>query len=56
MVGQHGACQEKEWEMEDVCIDFTDLNKATPKDNYPLPRMDQVVDSVANTTVLLFGH
>jgi hypothetical protein len=21
-------------------IDFTDLNKATPKDNYPLPRMD----------------
>jgi hypothetical protein len=27
-----------------MCIDFTDLNKATPKDNYPLPRMDQVVD------------
>jgi hypothetical protein len=25
-----------------MCIDFTDLNKATPKDNYPLPRMDQV--------------
>jgi hypothetical protein len=23
-----------------MCIDFTDLNKATPKDNYPLPRMD----------------
>jgi hypothetical protein len=20
-----------------MCIDFTDLNKATPKDNYPLP-------------------
>jgi hypothetical protein len=30
-----------------MCIDFTDLNKATPKDNYPLPRMDQVVDSAA---------
>jgi hypothetical protein len=23
-----------------MCIDFTDLNKATPKDNYPLARMD----------------
>jgi hypothetical protein len=35
-----------------MCIDFTDLNKATPKDNYPLPRMDQVVDSAANTAVM----
>jgi hypothetical protein len=35
-----------------MCIDFTDLNKATPKDNYPLPRMDQVVDSAVNATVM----
>jgi hypothetical protein len=35
-----------------MCIDFTDLNKATPKDNYPLPRMDQVVDSAANAVVM----
>jgi hypothetical protein len=35
-----------------MCIDFTDLNKATPKDNYPLPRMDQVVDSAANATIM----
>jgi hypothetical protein len=35
-----------------MCIDFTDLNKATPKDNYPLPRMDQVVDYAANATVM----
>jgi hypothetical protein len=27
-----------------MCIDFTNLNKATHKDNYPLPRMDQVID------------
>jgi hypothetical protein len=33
-------------------IDLTDLNKATPKDNYPLPRMDQVVDSAANAAVM----
>jgi hypothetical protein len=33
-------------------IDFIDLNKATPKDNYPLPRMDQVVDSAANAAIM----
>jgi hypothetical protein len=35
-----------------MCIDFTDLNKATPKDNFPLPRMDQVIDSAASTAIL----
>jgi hypothetical protein len=35
-----------------MCIDFTDLNKTTPKDNYPMPRMDQVVDSAANAAVM----
>ncbi|KAL2242652.1 UNVERIFIED_CONTAM: Retrovirus-related Pol polyprotein from transposon [Sesamum indicum] len=30
-----------------VCIDFTDLNKACPKDPYPLPRIDALVDSTA---------
>jgi hypothetical protein len=39
----------RKWRM---CIDFIDLNKATPKENYPLPRMDQVVDSMANTAVM----
>ena len=28
-----------------MCVDFTDLNKACPKDSYPLPRIDQLVDS-----------
>ncbi|KAK4383689.1 hypothetical protein Sango_2753800 [Sesamum angolense] len=28
-----------------TCIDFRDLNKACPKDFYPLPRIDQLVDS-----------
>ena len=27
-----------------VCVDFTDLNKACPKDPFPLPRIDQLVD------------
>ena len=28
-----------------ICVDFTDLNKACPKDSYPLPRIDILVDS-----------
>ena len=27
-----------------MCVDFTDLNKAFPKDSYPLPRIDQLVN------------
>ncbi|KAL2246834.1 UNVERIFIED_CONTAM: Retrovirus-related Pol polyprotein from transposon [Sesamum indicum] len=30
-----------------MCTDFTDLNKACPKDPYPLPRIDVLVDSTA---------
>ena len=30
-----------------MCVDFIDLNKAYPKDSYPLPRIDQLVDSMA---------
>uniref|UniRef100_A0A2N9GIN6 Uncharacterized protein n=1 Tax=Fagus sylvatica TaxID=28930 RepID=A0A2N9GIN6_FAGSY len=30
-----------------VCIDFTDLNKACPKDPFPLPKIDQLVDATA---------
>ena len=28
-----------------VCVDFTDLNKAFPKDSYPLPCINQLIDS-----------
>ncbi|XP_073047725.1 uncharacterized protein [Primulina eburnea] len=30
-----------------MCVDFRDLNKACPKDCYPLPRIDQLVDSTS---------
>jgi hypothetical protein len=30
-----------------VCIDFTDLNKACPKDPFPLPKIDQLVDATS---------
>ena len=37
-----------------ICVDFTDLNKACPKDSYPLPRIDQLVDSTAGHRLLSF--
>ena len=37
-----------------MCVDFTDLNKAYPKDNYPLPRVDVLVDSTARHQLLSF--
>ena len=32
-----------------VCVDFTDLNRACPKDLFPMPKIDQLVDS-------MYGH
>jgi hypothetical protein len=29
-----------------MCVDYTSLNKACPKDPFPLPRIDQVVDLI----------
>ncbi|CAL8122675.1 unnamed protein product [Prunus armeniaca] len=37
-----------------VCVDYTDLNKAYPKDNFPLPRIDQLVDSTSDNQLLSF--
>jgi hypothetical protein len=31
-----------------MCIGFTDLNKACPKDEFPLPRIDSLVDATAS--------
>ena len=28
-----------------VCVDYTDLNEACPKDSFPLPRIDKIVDA-----------
>jgi hypothetical protein len=37
-----------------MCIDYTSLNKACPKDPYPLPRIDQIVDSTFGCDLLSF--
>jgi hypothetical protein len=37
-----------------MCIDYTDLNKHCPKDPFPLPHIDRVVDSTAGSVLLCF--
>jgi hypothetical protein len=37
-----------------MCVDYTSLNKARPKVPFPLPRIDQIVDSTAGCELLCF--
>ena len=37
-----------------VCVDFRNLNKASPKDDFPLPYVDLLVDSIACHSMLSF--
>jgi hypothetical protein len=41
----------EKWRM---CVDYTSLNKACPKVPFPLPRIDQIVDSTAVCELLCF--
>ena len=37
-----------------MCVNFTDLNKACSKDSFPLPRIDQLLDSTVGHKLLSF--
>ena len=37
-----------------MCVDYIELNKACPKDSYPLPRIDLLVDLTAGHQLLSF--
>lgn len=37
-----------------MCVDYTNLNRACPKDSFPLPQIDQLVDSPSGHEVLSF--
>ena len=37
-----------------MCVDYTSLNKACPKDLFPLPCIDQVVNSTSGCETLYF--
>ena len=37
-----------------MCVDYRDLNKASPKDDSPLPHIDMLVDSTTKFKVFSF--
>ena len=39
VASQHSRGEKEEWEMAGL-LDFTDLNKACPKDPFPMPQID----------------
>jgi hypothetical protein len=50
---KHRPCLQEKWE-DEVCIDFRDLNRATPMDGYPMPIADLLVDAAAGHKVISF--
>ena len=37
-----------------MCVDFTNLNKACPKDHFPIPRIDRLVDATVSHSRMSF--
>jgi hypothetical protein len=35
-----------------MCIDFSSLNKACPNDDFPIPRIDKIIDLAAGCEVM----
>jgi hypothetical protein len=35
-----------------MCIDFIDLNKACTKDEFPLPRIESLIDAIATSELM----
>jgi hypothetical protein len=46
--------EKKDTKIYRMCIDFTALNKHCPKDYFPLPRIDQIIDSTMGCERLSF--
>jgi hypothetical protein len=44
----------KNTDVQRVCVDYTSLNKHCPKDPFPLPRTDQIIDSTTGCVRLSF--
>jgi len=37
-----------------VCVDYHDINHACPKDNYPTPFIDQIIDECVGSEIFSF--
>jgi hypothetical protein len=44
----------KNSDVRHVCVDYTTLNKHYPKDPFPLPHIDQIIDSTTGSARLSF--
>jgi len=38
-----------------MCVDFRDLKKANPKDDFPLPHIDVLVDNTESCFAIIYG-
>ena len=39
-----------------MCVDFTNLNKACPKDSYPLPNINKLTNNASRFRILSFKN
>ena len=53
MGGQHSTSAEEDDKVR-MCVDYQDLNRASPKDNFPLSYIDTLVDNTAKHTLFSF--
>ena len=53
MASKHSTSSQKRQKGQ-MCVDFRDLNKACPKDDFPLPHIDVIVDSAASSAMYSF--
>ena len=53
MGGQHSANIKKDGKVQ-MCVDYRDLNRASPNDNFPLPHIDTLVDNTAKHSLFFF--
>ena len=37
-----------------MCVDYRELNRSSPKDNFPLPHIDTLVDNTAKHSLFSF--
>ena len=37
-----------------MCVDYRDLNRASPKDDFPLPHIDTLMDNTATSLLYSF--
>ena len=44
----------KDTDVLQMCVDYGSVNKHCPKDHFPLPRIDQIIDSTAGCDLLSF--